>query len=143
MRQRAKRTTGCLMVAALAAVLLVATASPGGASVAAKNKKFCKAVSKISSSVQNDSGNGLDQSYAESAAKRLNKAANSAPSKVKSALKTMASSFQAIADADNKVDAAKAAASLATGSKYSKAVLTFVKYYTKNCVTLPSVPTTS
>ena len=61
---------------------------------------------------------------------------------MKSALKTMASTFQSIADADNKIDAAKAAASLAASSKYRKAVLTFVRYYTKNCVSIPSIPTT-
>jgi uncharacterized protein YaaR (DUF327 family) len=142
MRERVKRTTVYLLVAALAALFLMATASPGGASVTAKNKTFCTAVSKVSSSIQDDSGGALDQSNAKTAAKSLNKAANAAPGKVKSALKTMASTFQSIADAGNKIDAAKEAASLAISSKYRNAVQTFIKYYTKNCVTIPSIPTT-
>jgi hypothetical protein len=142
MQERVKRTTVCLVIAALAAALFVATASPGGASVAAKNKKFCTAVSKVSGSLNDSSGSALDQSNAAAAAKALKKAASSAPSKVKSAVKTMASTFQSIADAGSKIDAAKEAASLVTSSKYRNAVLTFVRYYTKNCVTIPSIPTT-
>ncbi len=137
-----RRVAVSLLVAALAAVLFAATASPGGASVTAKNTKFCSAVAKIGNSIQGSSGNRLDQKVAKADAKALKKAANAAPGKVKSALNQMASVFAAVGSSSSATDAAKAEAALAANSKYRKAVLTFVSYYTKNCLTIPSIPTT-
>jgi len=137
-----RRIAVSLLVAISAAALLVAVAAPGGASVDAKNTKFCNAVAKIGNNIQNNSGNDLDQKIAKADAKALKKAANAAPGKVKSALNQMASVFSSIGNAGSKTDAAKAAATLAADSKYRKAVLTFVQYYTKNCFTIPSIPTT-
>jgi hypothetical protein len=137
-----RRVAVSLLVAALAAVLFVTTASPGGASVAAANTKFCSAVAKIGNSIESGSGNSLNQKVAKADAKAFKKAANAAPGKVKSALNQMAAVFASLANAQNLTDAGKAEAALAANSKYRKAVLTFVQYYTKNCVPIASVPTT-
>jgi hypothetical protein len=134
------RLTVGVVIAALLGILVLSTASPGGAAVAEKNTKFCKQVqnfSKISAS-----GNSVTDNLKVAAAdaKALKKVAKSAPGKVKSALNSMASFFAAVGSSGSKADAEKAY--LEHASTYSKAVSTFISYYTKNCVTIPSIPTT-
>jgi len=93
--------------------------------------------SKISAS-----GNSVTDNLKVAAAdaKALKKVAKSAPGKVKAALNSMASFFAAVGSSGSKADAEKAY--LEHASTYTKAVSTFISYYTKNCVTIPSIPTT-
>jgi hypothetical protein len=134
------RLTVGVVIAALLGILVLSTASPGGAAVAQKNTKFCKQVTKFSHI--NASGGSVsdDLKVAAADAKALKKVAKSAPGKVRSALNSMASFFAAVGSAGSKIDAEKAA--LSHASDYSKAVSTFISYYTKNCVTIPTIPTT-
>jgi hypothetical protein len=134
------RLTVGVVVAALVGILVLSTASPGGAAVAQKNSKFCKQVTKFGRINASGSSVADDLKVAAADAKALKKAAKSAPGKVKSALNDMASFFAAVGSAGSKLDAEKAA--IAHASQYTKAVSTFISYYTKNCVTIPSIPTT-
>jgi hypothetical protein len=130
-------------VAVLLATLLVAVGSaPAGAGVATKSTKVCKAIANIGNDVQKGAdSSGVDSANLETVANNLKKAANKASGKIKSALKTLASGYQSIANADGKLDQAQAAASFFAGGKYRGALQTFITYYTKNCVGI-SVPTT-
>jgi hypothetical protein len=132
------RLTVGLLIAALLGILVLSMASPGGAAVGEKNTKFCKQVQNFGHI--NASGSDATPKVAAADAKALRKAAKAAPGKVKSALNDMASFFAAVGAAGSKIDAEKAA--LAHASQYTKAVSTFISYYTKNCVTIPSIPTT-
>jgi hypothetical protein len=139
-RLSSRRLTALVVVAAMAALLVVTVAGPAGAStVDVKRPKLCTAIANVGKDL-----NGLspdsDQKVAAADAKAFKKAAKSASGKVKSALNQMASFFAGVGDAGSKTDAIKYAASHAL--EYSKAASTFLKYYTKNCVSLPSIPTT-
>jgi hypothetical protein len=121
-----------LVAAVLAACCFAVLASPALASAPAKkNTKFCNAVSKISSQVQG-SNSSSGSAQANALAKSVQKAAKSAPSNVKSALNTMASYFKKLGNAGSNADRLAEAAKQAP--KYAKAVVTFEKYYTTNCL---------
>jgi hypothetical protein len=136
-----RRFTVMTAAAVVTALLVALTAGSAGAGVAAKNTKFCKAIATAGSDVSSGSSSGVDQSNLKSISATLKKAANSAPGKVKSALKSLASKYAALANAKGKVDQAKAATQLLTDSSYRKSLQTFITYYTKTCAPT-SVPTT-
>ena len=124
------RTFRFLMLAALATGSL-ALMAPGAnaAAPAASATSFCKAVSGISKNLGEDPSKGGN---ASKIASQLRKVAKSAPSKVKSALGTMADYFDEVANAKGNVtDIGKALGKDA--AKYGKAVATFTTYYTQNC----------
>ena len=134
------RLTVGLLVVALLGLLVLTTADSGGAAVSAKNTKFCNQVQNFSHVNASNSSVSDDLKVAAADAKALRKAAKSAPSKVKSALNNMASFYAAVGSAGSKADAEKAA--LEHASSYTKAKSTFISYYTKNCITVPTIPTT-
>jgi hypothetical protein len=136
-----RRFSVMAVAAAVAALLVVVVSVPAGAGVASKNTKFCKAISTAGSDVSSGSSSGVDQANLKSVANTLKKAANTASGKVKSALKTLASKYAALATAKGKVDQAAAATKLLTDSSYRKSLQTFITYYTKNCAPT-TVPTT-
>src|SRR5262249_30282793 len=110
---------------------------------ASSKASFCKAVSKISSRVANSSSSSACEqaTAAKSLAKSIRKAAKSAPATVKDAMGKMASYFDTIANAGG--NPARIAAAIAKVAKdYSKAALTFSKYYNKNCLSISTTTTT-
>jgi hypothetical protein len=130
LRGRAMRTFRVLVLAALAAGSL-ALMAPGASATApaASTASFCKAVAGISKNLGDDPSKGGEPSKIAS---QLRKAAKSAPSKVKSALETMAGYFDAVSDAGS--NPSKVASTLQkNAAKYGKAVATFTSYYAKNC----------
>ena len=124
------RTFRVLILAALTAGSLALMAPGAGAAApAASTASFCKAISGISNNLGDDPTKGGNT---PKIASQLRKAAKSAPSKVKSALLTMADYFDEVADANGNVsDIGKALGKNA--AKYGKALATFTSYYTKNC----------
>jgi hypothetical protein len=124
--------------------LAVLAAGAHASAPAASNSKFCKAAAKISSDVASGASSAADEqaAAAKSLSKSIRKAAKSAPGSVKSALATMADYFDRIASAGG--SPTKIAAAIAKDAqKYSKAALTYTKYYTKNCASLETPTTTS
>jgi hypothetical protein len=136
-----RRFTVMVAAAVVTALLVALTAGSAGAGVAAKNSKFCKVISTAGSDVSSGSSSGIDQANLKSVANTLKKAANTASGKVKSALKTLASKYAALANAKGKLDQARAATQLLSDSSYRKSLQTFITYYTKNCAPT-TVPTT-
>ncbi len=107
------------------------TALPGGATVSAKNSKFCKAVANIGQDAAN-SPDSFTKDEAKAFAKSVKKAVKKAPKKVGKALTAMSKYFTALADAGSNPDKVAAAARFA--KNYTKSVTTFISYYTKNCL---------
>jgi hypothetical protein len=121
-----------LLVAVVTAgglAVLAPSAHASAPAVSAKVKKFCKASEKISSSTPDDS----DSAAAQQLARTTRKAANAAPTtRVKNALKDMATYFDAIGDAgNNPADLGEAIGKLA--SKYAKAAAIYTGYYIGHC----------
>jgi hypothetical protein len=128
------RKLGAMVATAGLAAGMVLAAAPAGASVPAKNTKFCKAISNQSENIDAlpTSGTSINKKQAAVTAKALRKAAKSAPPKVKDALNTIADAYSRLADGDSIVDVLAS-----DGLDYAKALGTFGKYYAKNCVDLP------
>jgi hypothetical protein len=124
------RTFRVLILAALATGSLALMAPGASATVpAASAASFCKAVSGISKNLSEDPSKGGNTGKIAS---QLRKAAKSAPSKVKSAVETMADYFDAVSDA-GKNPTKIASALQKAAAKYGKAIATFSSYYAQNC----------
>lgn len=122
----------------IAAGLLTASvgwpAMPAGASAPAKDTKFCKANAKLADEIDAlpADTNGIDKKAAAKTAKSIRAAAETAPPKVRKAMRTLASVYQRVADGDSitQIIADKAIA-------FAKAASTYGTYYVKNCVKVP------
>jgi hypothetical protein len=118
-----------VIVAALVAGAFAVSAPAVDATVtAASNPKFCKTVENISAT---DTGKSTDAAVARRLATAARSAAKQAPTKVRSALNTMADYYEAAAEVKN--DPAKVADLSKLVAKYTKAFATFTSYYVKTC----------
>jgi phosphoribosylaminoimidazole-succinocarboxamide synthase len=130
------RRVSARVVVTVVAVLVAGSmwaAAPAGAGVSATNKKFCAAVADFGEQIGDPSS---DREEAEEIASSFRKAAKYAPSKVKKAMKKVASLYGRIADGDSPVEV------FATGGTgFVRAASTFGTYYASQCfdvdITLP------
>ena len=129
----------CLAALVTASVLTggLVGAAPVGASVGAKDKKFCTAVKKLPSAVDALPADteGVDKKAAAKTATAIRTAARSAPRKVRKAMNTMADLYRRLADGDSITEVLSE-----DTIDFAKAAATFTVYFTKNCVDLPEVP---
>jgi hypothetical protein len=113
----------------LVALLGLVVVAPGAS--AAKNTKYCNAVQNLSSDDESDP----DADEAVTLGKSFHKAANAAPSKVKSAMNTIGDYYESVGDAGS--NPAKVAAALKNITAFSKAFAKWSKYTAKACLTIP------
>lgn len=126
------RVRRLVMVAALAcgAVLLAAPAA-GAASANAKTCKSLKTLDKDLSKINVDDKNSFDQDAFGDVGDAFDKAARSAPPKLKSALNTIGDVYSAMGDSDNYVDALQAYGK--NGKGYAKAFGVYARYLSTSC----------
>jgi hypothetical protein len=110
------------------------TAAPGGASVAGRNTRFCRAISAFSGSTDIT---GVTSENAAKFAKALKNAGKVAPRKVRKAMNTLAGIYRRIADGDSP---AKVLGE--SSSSLVSAVTTYGTYFVRQCASA-SIPTTS
>ena len=123
-----------VMVMAVLVVGSISAALPAGASVSAKNKKFCAAVADFGEQIGDPTS---DRAEAERVAKAFRKASKYAPRKVKKSMQKVASLYGKIADGDSAVEV------FATGGTgFVQAAAKFGTYYASQCfdvdITLPT-----
>lgn len=128
-----RRPTTLLLMAGLLVTSAV-VATPAGA---AKKQPFCDVVADL----ENFDNSGTNRSAATRVANQYHGAAKvvSAPKKVVKALDSIGDYYEAIADADNAAEQATTAVQFA--GRYSKAVVTYTKHFTKNCLTVTTTTT--
>lgn len=131
------RKFAAVVTMATLAVGTALIAAPAGASVAAKNTKFCNTVKGVIDQIDvlPTAGTSIDRKEAASTAKALRKAAKSAPPKIKSAINKIANVYRDLGNGDSIIDVLTS-----SGLDALTASVTVGKYYAKNCTNLPSVP---
>ncbi|HEY8216251.1 MAG TPA: hypothetical protein VIH82_03895 [Acidimicrobiia bacterium] len=93
-----RRITSLLLVAVLSAGALLLTATPSGASVAAKTSKFCKELKNVDSS---NIGNPTSKKGARKALRELRRLEGAATGNTKTALHTIVDAYERIADGES------------------------------------------
>jgi hypothetical protein len=126
-----KHVAAAVVIAMLSMTALVFVAP---AASAADTTKFCAAVAKLQTKLDNlnaSNGKNFNSSQYKGAGSAFKTAAKSAPTKVKKAMNTIGS-FLSSLGGGNAVDAGKALAST-NGKSYSKAIVTYSTYTATNC----------
>jgi hypothetical protein len=129
------RVARLLLIAALSCGALLAAAPAAGALPAASsNSKTCRALTALQNDLDDidpSDKDSFDQDAFSDFGDAFHKAAKQSPAKVKSALNTLGDTYSALGGSDNYVDALQEFGK--SGQKYSKALTTFVKFYSTNC----------
>lgn len=130
------RTLRLLVVAALSCGALLVAAPVAGASVGASApsaNSACQTLDDLQSDLSDidpTSADTFDRGALQDVGDAFHKAAKNAPKKVKSALNTLGSVYQAMGGSKSAVDAL---AENNNGKKFAKALRVFTTYYATNC----------
>lgn len=130
------RKVAIVMLSAGVAAGFGFAAAPGGATVAAKNTRFCRAVSQFGSLSAGLTSGSLSPDEAGTIAKALRKAGKTTPRKVRNAMNRLARIYDRVANGDTFAQVLRDDITALT-----EAGATFGMYYAQQCANV-SIPTT-
>ncbi|MET0275516.1 MAG: hypothetical protein ABW211_01575 [Acidimicrobiia bacterium] len=127
------RALRCLLVSLIACAGLVAL-SPGAVASVPSASKACanyKQLQKDLDKADPSDAKGFDSAEFKKVGAAFKKAAKKSPAKVKDAMNTIASYYNALGGKDNYVEALQEIGK--NGQKFSKAIGTYVTYFSTAC----------
>jgi hypothetical protein len=129
------RVARLLLIASLSCgALLVAAPAAGAVPAASATSKTCKTLTTLQNDLNDvdpSDRDSFDQDAFADFGDAFHKAARKSPKKVKSALNALGDVYSSLGGSDNYVDALQEFGQ--SGQKYSKALNTFVTFYSTNC----------